>query len=148
VSSTQINVIAPYEIAGRVQTSVVVEYNGQRSAAQAYAVMPNSPGIFTLSGTGSGAGAIVNQDGTINGPGGFPFQTLGAPRGSVVAIFATGYGQPDQILTTGCFSPTNTLVRSVQPVTVSINGVQVPDGAVQFAGAAPGAVCGFMQINV
>ncbi|MEO8027936.1 MAG: hypothetical protein ABI823_15735, partial [Bryobacteraceae bacterium] len=147
VSSTQVNVIAPYEIAGRIVTTVVVEYQGQRSAGQTYQVAATNPGIFTLDSTGSGPGAIVNQDGTINGPPGLTtaYTTIGAPRGSSVAIFATGYGQTDVPSTTGCITPGTRLYNSALPVSVTVGGIPVvPD----FAGAAPLSVCGFMQINI
>ena len=146
VSATQINVIAPYEIAGRIVTTVTVEYQGQTSAGQTFQVSPSSPGIFTLNSTGSGPGAIVNQDGTINGPTAFTtaYQTFGATRGSIVAVYATGYGQSNPPGTTGCFIFSG-LRQSALPVTVSIGGI--PADA-PFAGAAPGGPCGFMQINV
>ncbi len=152
VSATQINVIAPYEISGRISTSVTIEFNGQTSATQVYSVAPTTPGIFTLNSSGSGPGAIVNADGSINGPGLSvitAYQTTGAVRGSVVAIFATGYGQSNPPSTTGCFTnPPSVLRRSVFPVTVTLGGITLADPDVQFAGAAPGGPCGFMQINV
>lgn len=43
-----------------------------------------APGLFTLDGTGIGAGAILNQDNSVNGP------DHPASPGSVVQIFATG----------------------------------------------------------
>jgi uncharacterized protein (TIGR03437 family) len=147
VSSTQINVIVPYEIAGRTQTTVEVEYNGVRGRfTSPFAVTPTSPGIFTLSATGAGQGSIVNFDnGVINGPvGSVPgIVTAPAQRGRYVLIYITGGGQTNPPNTTGAV-PTNARTL-LAPVTVDIGGVTVtPD----YAGASPFQVAGLEQLNV
>ena len=60
VSPTQINVIVPWEIAGRVATNMVVSYNGVASAAFPLQVAAVSPGIYTQNATGSGQSAALN----------------------------------------------------------------------------------------
>ena len=51
------------------------------------AVTDTAPGIFTLTASGRGQGAILNQDYSVNSAGNR------APKGSVVMIFGTGEGQ-------------------------------------------------------
>src|SRR5207244_10517625 len=67
VSANQINAIAPYEIAGLATVNVVVSNGGATSAAFQVNVTNASPAIFTFSQNGTGQGAILNQDLTVNG---------------------------------------------------------------------------------
>ncbi len=86
VSDSLTSVMVPYGVAGRTSTSIVVEYFGVQSAPAVYNLAPASPGIYTLNSSGSGPGAILNQDGSVNGP--------NAPekRGNVIAVYMTGEG--------------------------------------------------------
>ena len=132
----QINVVAPASIAGQVSTSVEVEVNGVRSSPMAVGVAVRRPGMFTL---GGGQAAVLNQDGTVNGP------ANRAPRGTVIQIFATGGGPGTPPLIPGAIAP------SPPPLHILTAGAQVQIGAidaqVQFAGASPGSVFGLVQIN-
>jgi uncharacterized protein (TIGR03437 family) len=140
VREDQINVVVPYEIAGRSLTRLVVEFNGRTSTPLDLAVATTSPGIFTAGSTGLGQGAIVNQNGSLNGAPG-QFTTPAAP-GSVVSIFMTGGGQSNPPSTTG--SVTSGL-RLIPNVTVNVAGrVLTPE----FAGYAPTYTTGLVQINV
>lgn len=92
------------------------------SAAQTVTVAAVSPGIFTVNGQGTGAGAILHPDN-------FRLVSESEPArpGEFVSIFCTGPG----------FSST------LAP-TVTIGGLQA---TVSFAGPAPGFV-GLQQVNV
>ena len=57
ISATQINAVVPYELAGRVETSVWVSYRGQTSNSVPLPVVTTAPGIYTLNQSGSGPGA-------------------------------------------------------------------------------------------
>lgn len=140
VREDQINVVVPYEIAGRNVTRMVVEYNGRTSTPLDLAVATTSPGIFTAGSTGLGQGAIVNQNGSLNGaPGQF---TIPAAPGSFISIYMTGGGQSAPPSTTG--SVTSGL-RLIPNVTVNIAGrILTPE----FAGYAPSYTTGLVQINV
>ena len=101
--SRQINAIAPL---GREQpghTQVTVTYNNQQFGPAVATVIFGSPGIFRLQIGQSAQAAAINQDGTLNGP------TNPAARGSIVAVWGTGYGQTDP--------------------PCSIGGLNVPDAA-------------------
>ena len=63
----QLSVVVPYAVAGP-STQVQVEYRGTKSAPVTLQLAPVSPAIFTLDASGRGAGAILNQDSSVNSP--------------------------------------------------------------------------------
>ncbi len=147
VSATQINVTVPWEINGQTSANVVVTYNGNASAPINVSVNSVAPAIYTLNSTGSGQAAAINQNGTFNGPSGS--NTVQAPEGSVVVLYATGCGQTSPPGTTGSVSPTTQLLTVTSPVSVSFGPLSNPlFGKVLFIGAAPGLVTGVCQVNV
>ena len=86
----------------------------------------------------SGAGAILNQDGSLNTP------ATPAAVGSTIVLFGTGEGQTsppgvDGLLATAVFPKPNAAIS------VTIGGV---DAKVEYSGAAPLEVAGVFQINV
>ena len=87
VSATQTAAVVPYELTPRTDATVQIVYQGVRSNALSVPVAVSAPGIFTQTQTGAGAGAIINQDGTVNSA------ANPAAKGSVIAIYATGEGQ-------------------------------------------------------
>ena len=140
----QVNTVAPYFLFGRTSTRVQVEYRGIRSESVEYRVVDTAPGIFTQDGTGRGLEAILNQKNTVN--------TINNParRGEFIAIYATGEGNvrpsgADGRVVTGTV---DNLPRPTAPVSVRINGVQVPQENIAYAGSAPGLVAGALQMNV
>jgi uncharacterized protein (TIGR03437 family) len=137
VGTNQINGVAPFELAGRTNTQMQVGANNQVISALVMPVAPQSPAIFTVDGSGSGQGAILNQDSTLNSP------SNPALRGTVVALFGTGSGQtnPPGVdgQTGGAFSSIPVL-----PVSVQIGGV---DAEVLYAGTSPGLIGGLLQVN-
>jgi len=112
----QVTAVAPYALAGRRSAEVQVEYRGATSSPQTLAVAESAPGLFTASATGSGQGAILNEDGSLNSP------SKPARRGSLLTLFATGEGQAP--------SP-----GPLPPITVLIGGQEAP---VYEAGCTPG----------
>jgi uncharacterized protein (TIGR03437 family) len=136
--ANQLSAIVPYEVSGQAQTSIQVEYQGVRSTPFTVAVAPTAPGIFTLNESGSGQGAIVNQDGSINGPGN------PAAGGDVVSIYGTGEGQTTPLGTDGIIVTAADLRQPVQTVTVSIGG---QNATVLYAGSAGDEVAGLLQID-
>ncbi len=137
-SSGQVSAIVPYGIAGRPSTQVQLEFRGARSNAVAMSVAAAAPALFTLNASGSGPGAILNQDYSVN------TAANGAERGSIVILYATGEGVTDPISTDGQIV-TNVLAKPRQAVKVTIGG---QDAIVDYAGSAPGLVAGVFQINV
>ena len=133
----QINAIVPFTVAGKTTTQVTITSQGQTVAAVAQAVASAAPAIFTLDATGTGQGAILNQDLSVNSV------SNPAVKGSAIAIYATGAGQTNPAGVDGQVTGT-VLATPLLPVSVQIGGV---DAKVLYAGAAPGQVAGVIQIN-
>ena len=157
VSATQINVVVPFEIAGTVTTNIVVEYQGVQSAPRQQLVSSAAPGIYTLNFTGQGQAAVINQDGTINGPpGGVStpggvIATKPALPNTAISVYMTGGGQTNPPSITGSvnslafFMPLVNWTPTSGTVTATIGGVPAK---VEFAGAAPGLLAGIVQVNL
>ena len=140
VQANQLNVVVPYELSGITSANVMVTNNGVVSASFPVSVVPAAPGIFTFSQNGSGPGAIVNQDGTVNGSGN------AVTRGQAISIYATGEGITAPASATGSVTPGvgTTFPKPNAPVTVTIGGQQAQ---VTYAGEAPGLIAGVLQVN-
>jgi uncharacterized protein (TIGR03437 family) len=160
VSATQINVIVPWEIAGRTSTTMVVSYNGTPAPGLPLQVAAVAPGIFTQNATGSGQAAAVNLSSTAaspyNGPAGGTYTgtnlaTAPAAPGSFIALFLTGGGLTSPGSVDGSVNPSSTLLplKNWTPglgiVSATIGG---QPAVVQFAGAAPTLITGVVQINL
>jgi uncharacterized protein (TIGR03437 family) len=141
-SGNLVSVMVPYEIANKVSTSMVVMYNGVASDPVNLRVVTSAPGIYTVNQSGSGQGAILNQNGTVN--------SANNPEtsGNVIQIFATGEGVTTPAGATGALVPNRLpLPRPSLPVAVTIGGRDVPDSDILYVGEAPGLVSGVIQIN-
>lgn len=119
VSPGQVNAQIPASVAVGTATLTVASPAGTYTASLTIAAA-GAPGVFSMNGSGTRDGAILNA--VTFAPGPFTVRTGGAP--TYIAIYATG------------------LDLSAKPK-VLINGVEVP---VLSAGAAPGFV-GLQQIN-
>src|SRR5580658_1430710 len=113
----QINAIVPYGVSGKTATQVTVTAQGQTIASAALAVAETAPAIFTLDSTGVGAGAILNQDLSVNSP------SNPAAKGTAIAIFATGAGQTSPPGVDGQVTGT-ALPAPLLPVSVQIGGLE------------------------
>ncbi len=140
VSLNQINAVVPYEISGMQSVPVVVTTNSTASATFNVIVVATAPALFALGQNGSGQGAILNQNGSVNGT-----SNTAAP-GSIIVIYATGEGITIPPTTTGTVtSSTGTsFPMPSAKVTVMIGGV---DAQILYAGEAPGLIAGVLQVN-
>jgi uncharacterized protein (TIGR03437 family) len=132
--SNQVNLVVPYSVTPGTTVKAAVAYQGKSSNTMDFAVSPYSPGVFTL---GSSQGAIVNADGTVNGP------DNPAARGSWVSLYGTGTGQTDPPSADG--QVVSLLAPLPLPASVSIGNVDAP---VIYSGSVPGMVAGVLLINV
>ena len=133
----QVSAIVPFEVAGRSQTVVQYGYNGVQSNTVTIPLAPAAPGIFAADASGTGQGAILNQDSSPNSA------ANPAVAGGVIQIFATGGGTESGGAVDGAFAAgagTQTLT-----VTATIGGL---DANVGYAGPAPGLVNGVLQVNL
>ena len=86
-SSGQTSAIVPYEVAQHTQTQVSLVYQGVSSPPQTIAVVPAQLGLFSANSQGSGQGAVLNQNNSLNS------STNPARRGEIVVLYGTGEGQ-------------------------------------------------------
>jgi uncharacterized protein (TIGR03437 family) len=130
----------PYEIAGQTSVPVEVQFGGMTSATLQANVVATEPGIFSLSQGGSGQGAILNQDYSVNGA------SNPAAKGSVIQIFGTGEGQLVPAVATGSVTPgAPPFPKPVATqITVTIGG---QTAQIEYAGEAPTLVSGVIQVN-
>jgi hypothetical protein len=68
-SSTQVSAVVPYEMASVASPGVRIKYAGEASNSYQSTTTTTAPGLFTQNASGSGPGAILNQDNSLNGPG-------------------------------------------------------------------------------
>ncbi len=139
VSRNQLSAVAPFFLEVRDNVEVQVETDGAVSAPLLLPVAQTAPAVFTLSQTGQGQGAVLNQDSSINNP------SRPASPGSLLQIFLTGVGQTAPRGVDGEIIPARQpFPQIVAPVRVRIGGVEA---AVLYAGGAPNQVHGVAQIN-
>ena len=140
-SATQTSVMVPYGVFGRTVTTIRLSYQGVLSAPLIYNVTQAAPGIYTLNQSGTGPGAILNQDYSVNGPG------KPAAKGSVVAVYMTGEGETNTVPADGSIAPVNGtgLYKPLLAVTATVGGIPA---TVQYFGSSPGIVYGVMQVNL
>jgi uncharacterized protein (TIGR03437 family) len=134
----QISVVVPYEVTGN-STMLQVSYNGLTSNPTPLPVAQTAPGVFTVNASGSGPGAILNQDMSVNST------SNPASPGSIVVIYATGEGQTIPGGMNGKPAVDAVLPKPIANVGVTIGG---QSAEIVYAGAAPSYLAGLMQINV
>lgn len=138
VSSARIDALVPFGTVSQQETILVVENAGTTSNQARLGVVPARPAIFSTQSAYRDLpiAAALNQDGTINSE-----KNRAAP-GSIVAVFATGFGaltpQPKD----------GSLLSAALPV-LQQNILMFGPGFVDvlYAGPAPGQVAGMMQVN-
>ncbi len=137
-AADQINVVVPYELAGQTATTVVITKNGVATNPFSLSVYATLPGLFTAGGTGQGAVAALNQDGTVNSA------ANAAAAGSVVVLYGTGGGLMSKTVADGQVAGPD-LATAVAPVYARVGRLPAE---VLYAGSAPGLVSGALQMNV
>jgi uncharacterized protein (TIGR03437 family) len=125
----QINVQAPWEIAGQETTQVRIVFNGAEAGAVTVPVGAALPGVFY----------IVNSDGSFNSP------SNPARAGDYVAIYGTGGGVMIPPGVTGNSWPLAPLSSLTQSVSAAVGAEAA---RVLYSGSAPTLESGFFQINV
>jgi uncharacterized protein (TIGR03437 family) len=135
--ANQSSAVAPFVLKDRAYTSVSVARDGIASLPFVLQVLPAKPALFTINGSGRGAGAILNQDGSVNS------ESSPAEQGSVVVLYATGGGS---MTPEGVDGAAATATSSLNlPARVTVNG---QNATVLYAGNAPGLLHGVIQVNV
>jgi uncharacterized protein (TIGR03437 family) len=138
VSAGQITTIVPFNAVTTGQLSIQVIYNGNKSnVAQVWAGF-SSPGLYTTGQNGIGVGDVTHADGSLVST------SSPAKVGETVVMYLNGLGAVTGNVNAGDPAPSNPLANVVEPVMITIGGVQAN---VVFQGLAPG-FAGLYQLNV
>lgn len=138
-SANQINAIVPYEIGYNSQVLLQAGYQGILSTGTTLTGATAIPGVFTISGSGTGQAVAVNQDGTVCD------SSHPAAPGSYIIVYFTGGGTTYPYGVTG--SVTGSVLKRLTQTPVAATVGNEP-AAVTFAGAAPTFVDGVGQLNL
>lgn len=124
VSAQEIDLVAPFELAGKSTTTIQVDYNGVQSNA---VQIPVTPQVLQILG-------VYNED--------FSLNTASNPAkpGSAMSLYFAGIGQTNPPSRDGQINTT--------PLAAPSMPVQLPGGlTITFTGAAPGLAAGIFQVN-
>jgi uncharacterized protein (TIGR03437 family) len=133
----QVNAIVPFGVDLTAPVTVEVRSQARQIALVSVPSAITAPAIFTQTATGTGPGAILNQDLTVNS-----FANP-APRNSIIMVYGTGFGALNPPAIDGQIA--TAADDTMLPVTATIGGIPAD---VTYAGAAPGLIAGAVQINV
>ncbi len=115
------------------------EVDGVLSNVLRVPLIESNPGIFSINSSGTGQGAILNSDFTLNGPD-------NPTSDGVIQVFGTGGGVVDPICPDATLAPVVApLPRLTLTQRATIGGVEA---RILFAGSAPGLLCGVNQWNI
>jgi uncharacterized protein (TIGR03437 family) len=133
----QINAVIPFGLDMAHNARIDMKTDTRSVGSASASIAPTAPAVFTQAGTGIGAGAILNQDYSVNS-----FDNPAAAD-SILMVYGAGFGAVNPPTADGHISigPAATTL----PVTATIAGVPAD---VTYAGAAPGLIAGVAQINV
>jgi len=140
-ANSGVGAVVPFDVAGKQQTVVEYQYDpGGGAVVSNTATLPvaaAAPAIFSLNESGTGPGAILNLDYSVNSAsnpvavGGY-IQVFGTGGGAIVG------GAPDGALASGA-------ANLVTQPTATIGGLAAK---VVYAGSAPGLVNGALQVDL
>jgi uncharacterized protein (TIGR03437 family) len=92
-TNNQINLLVPSGVAGNATANLVVSVGSASASAFDFTVGAANPGLFTTTSSGTGQGAILNSDFSVNS------SSKPAKAGSTVMIYVSGLGAPDSLAT-------------------------------------------------
>ncbi len=133
-SSDQINAVVPFGIGSSTTLDLVLNNGSAASNHASLQVQDATPDAFKANANGQAA--ALNQDGSRN-------DRTPAAEGSIVQVFATGFGEMYPQPTDGAIL-TGTLPMLTFPVQVLWKGQPLH---VTYAGPAPSLVAGAIQVN-
>lgn len=138
VTSGQLAAVAPFDLDGKGNVQVRLEYQGVPSQTVSVAVAGASPGIFTQDGAPSGLALVYNSDYSLNS------QENPAAEDSAVTVYWTGGGQTDPNGVDGRIE-FGSLSRPKADVKVKIGGQYA---SVVYSGGVPYAWSGLLVSEV
>jgi uncharacterized protein (TIGR03437 family) len=134
----QINFVVPPDVKPSNNLPIEVWSGSTLLVSTSIAVTDASPGLFTLTASGTGQAAVLNAGPAGNTLNGASAPLVPASRGNYIAIYGTGFGAANPPSADG-------LSWLSDAVTAAIGG---KNAEVVFAGLAPGSTLGLQQINV
>jgi uncharacterized protein (TIGR03437 family) len=137
-SSGQLNVQVPFGTPVNTQYQISVQRDNVLSVPEQLVIAAAQPGVFTVNQQGTGQAVVFKSDGVTLAQPGTP-----ATSGETVVLYCTGLGVVTPAVPEGMAPPSNPLSNTVNPVTVTIGGMNAP---VQFSGLTPGFP-GLYQVN-
>ncbi len=137
-NGTQVNLQIPWELTGKTQATLTPTVNGQAGQSFAVNLVTYGPGIFSVNSSGTGQGAILDQNYHL-----VDSTHPAVPGVTVLQIFCTGLGPVTNQPATGAASPSNPPATTTTIPTVTIGAASAH---VEFSGLAPGFV-GLYQVN-
>jgi uncharacterized protein (TIGR03437 family) len=141
VGKNQVSAIAPFSLAGKVNTLVQIEYRGERSTAVRIRIAPAVPGLLTANASGFGQAAALNQDFSYN-------SVVGELPGNYVVLYGVGGPGTNPPGRDGELTSTPLPVFTERTIKVFLDGAEVPASDIAYVGPAPGLVQGVWQVNV
>jgi uncharacterized protein (TIGR03437 family) len=146
-SPMQVNVQVPWELEGEDEATLIADVAGETSEGIAVSLVTFSPGLFSMTQTGSGQGAVlISGEGLLaageNAVPGAPSRPV--RRGEFLEIYATGLGPVANPPATGSPASDTVLSPTAAEAAATIGG---EEARVIFAGLAPGFV-GLYQVNL
>jgi uncharacterized protein (TIGR03437 family) len=137
---------------GTQRIAVRVADTGELVSGGSVLVAAAGPGLFTINQTGSGQGAVTNQDFSVNS------SSNPALSGSTITLYGTGQGQVSPAVLDGQPAPSAPLSNTVAVPTSDAKTCQnnqpsvcvqvgTTFGNISYSGLAPGFI-GLWQINV
>lgn len=144
-SAGQINTVVPFGV--QTTTNICVQAAFTESSCMKAKVQTAVPGFFVVSGGPEAYpyAAAVNQDGTINS------EQNPAPRGSIVALFATGLGALTSTPADGTIVGLPLLTQKLDmtmELPIVDHHVNINWERPQWVGQAPFEIAGLSQVNV
>jgi uncharacterized protein (TIGR03437 family) len=137
----QINAQLPFDVPANSIQQLVVQRDSALSLPESVTIASGGPGVFAQNSQGTGDGSI--QDYPPTGPYFTVDSTHPASAGDVLVIYCAGLGAVYPPVPAGSAAPSSPPAITVNPVSVTIGGMQVPVG---FAGLTP-TFTGLYQIN-
>jgi len=133
----QINLLVPSGVTGNTTANIVVNVGSNSTTAFDFTVATANPGLFTTTSSGTGQGAILNSDFSVNS------SAKPAKAGTTVMIYVTGMGAPDSTatdtnVTTAAAFPASCITPASYVTKLGLSPATIDGAVIQAADIATG----------
>ncbi len=141
LSSGQLDVEIPSELAANQQYPIIVSVNGALTVPDTITVIPDAPGIVTYL---DGPAPNVQDGAHIIAQHNADYSLVNAANpakpGEYVTMYLVGMGATNPPVASGIAAPSSPLAQLVDQPTLTVDGNVVPASDIAFAGLTPGSV--------